>query len=372
MIQQKLYKSFFYSTFLLVSSLLVSCTEENVLEKALSSSNKEILKVVEDIDKHEVQILFTEVIEENGKTVFKDYSFQVNDSNYFYPASTVKFPVAILALEKLNKNSKVHRNTPFVIDSLRTTFTNEINKLFAVSDNLAYTRLFEYLGQDYIDSELEKRGIHARISHRFSVPEPYALETKSLYFYEKDSLVFSSKTTTNNSIRNLTLNKLIKGKGYLTGDSLVNKPMNFSLKNYFPLTSQHNLMKQLMFPELYPEERRFNLSKEDRAYVIHAMSNVPRYVGYDANEYYDSYVKFFLFGDSKQDIPKHIKIHNKVGYAYGYLTDCAFIVNEQTNKKYIITATIHVNKNQIYNDGVYEYEEIGIPFLAELGRQLTN
>ena len=29
------------------------------------------------------------------------------------------------------------------------------------------------------------------------------------------------------------------------------------------------------------------------------------------------------------------------------------------------------NKNQIYNDGVYEYDTVGIPFLAALGRKLV-
>ena len=60
-----------------------------------------------------------------------------------------------------------------------------------------------------------------------------------------------------------------------------------------------------------------------------------------------------------------------MGYAYGYLTDCAYIINRETNKEYIITATIHVNENGIFNDDNYEYETIGIPFLAELGRQLV-
>ena len=38
----------------------------------------------------------------------------------------------------------------------------------------------------------------------------------------------------------------------------------------------------------------------------------------------------------------------------------------------MLTATILVNKDGIFNDDNYEYDEIGIPFLAELGRQLYN
>jgi hypothetical protein len=36
----------------------------------------------------------------------------------------------------------------------------------------------------------------------------------------------------------------------------------------------------------------------------------------------------------------------------------------------MITATILVNEDGIYNDDQYEYETVGIPFLAELGREL--
>ena len=46
------------------------------------------------------------------------------------------------------------------------------------------------------------------------------------------------------------------------------------------------------------------------------MAMLPResdYPQYDPDQYYDSYVKFFMFGDSKAPIPKEIKIFNKVG-----------------------------------------------------------
>ena len=79
-----------------------------------------------------------------------------------------------------------------------------------------------------------------------------------------------------------------------------------------------------------------------------------------------------VFGDSKKDIPKHIKIYNKGSYAYGTLTYCTYIVNSKTNSEYFITATISVNPNEIFNDDTYEYESVGIPFLAELGVEHIN
>lgn len=103
------------------------------------------------------------------------------------------------------------------------------------------------------------------------------------------------------------------------------------------------------------------------------MSELPResdYPKYPEKDYPDGYVKFLLFGNSKERIPDHIRIFNKVGNAYGYLTDAAYIVDFKNGVEFLLAATIHINENQIFNDGVYEYNSIGYPFLANLGRTI--
>jgi hypothetical protein len=100
------------------------------------------------------------------------------------------------------------------------------------------------------------------------------------------------------------------------------------------------------------------------------MQLLPNEAGYDREEFYDSYGKFFMFGDSKENMPKNVTIYNKVGYAYGTLTDCAYIKDETNKVEFLITATILVNEDKIFNDNAYEYDEIGIPFLAALGQEL--
>src|SRR4030095_20898 len=53
---------------------------------------------------NKVQIIYTQIDRrKNGKPEFTDHYFNVTDSSYFYPASTVKLPVAILALQRLNE-----------------------------------------------------------------------------------------------------------------------------------------------------------------------------------------------------------------------------------------------------------------------------
>ncbi|MFD1161446.1 serine hydrolase [Hwangdonia seohaensis] len=361
---------------LIAITFFSSCKSESTdpIETVLASSNPKIKTIADAIGNHEVQILFTEVKREKDSVYFKDYSFQVDDNTYFYPASTVKLPIAILALEKIKDHTLIDRNTLFNVegDSTKTTVSNAIKKIFAVSDNAAYNRLFEYLGKDFINRKLKEKGINARISHRLSVDNSADLKTKPLIFYNQNEVIFKTDSVINQPINPLKLNKITKGKGYMANDSLVNNPMDFSLKNYLPVTALHQIMKRLMFPELYPHRQQFHLTPIDRSFLINTMKILPHEAGYTTDDYYESYVKFLVFGDSKKPLPKHIKIYNKVGNAYGYLTDCAYIVNEKTKKEYIITATIHVNKNQIFNDNNYEYDTVGFPFLAELGRQLIE
>ena len=61
------------------------------------------------------------------------------------------------------------------------------------------------------------------------------------------------------------------------------------------------------------------------------------------------YCKFLIFGDTKDKIDSSIKIYNKIGQAYGTLTDCAYIIDEKAGVEFMVTATLLVNKNKIFN-----------------------
>lgn len=364
-----------------VNSLLIllcfCCTKENPTQdpllKILDSQKIEIKRVIENIDEHELQIRYTEIIREADTIIFKDHDFNINDSIYFYPASSVKLPVAVLALEKLNADFVYSINTPFYVedDSSSTTFKKEINKIFGVSDNQAYNRLFEFLGKDHINNKLHEKGLKpSRISHRLSTDNAYDLQTKALIFHENDSTLSHTQPISNKAIVELQLENIQKGTGYYSGEELITEPFDFSQKNYLPLTTLHNTMKRIVFPSQFKYDEQFHLNDNDRDFLLNSMSSLPKASGYISDEYYDSFVKFLMFGDKKDPIPEHIRIYNKVGYAYGYLTDCAYIKDDDNDIDFLVTATIHVNKDGIFNDDVYEYEDIGIPFLAELGRQL--
>lgn len=347
---------------------------DNPIEEVLSSSDSRIKKVVDSLENYRLQILFTEVHRtEDNKVSFTDYSFQADDSTYFYPASTVKFPVSVLALEKLDRDSLMNRDTRFFVsgDTLETTFANEIYKIFTISDNVAFNRLFEYLGQDAINEGLNQKGIKASIFHRLSVDNSDDLTTKPLIYHLNDTTIASTDEIVNHPLEPLQMQGLILGKGYIADDSLIVHPKDFSRKNYLPLSSLHNVMKQLLFPESYPYEKQFHLSDADRNFLLETMKIGPGRPGYPSLNS-EGTNKLLVLGDIKGSMPETLDIYNKTGGAYGYLTDCAYIVDRKNNKEWIITATIYVNTNGIFNDDVYDYDSIGIPFLAELGRQLIR
>jgi hypothetical protein len=134
------------------------------------------------------------------------------------------------------------------------------------------------------------------------------------------------------------------------------------------------MLRAVIFPEAVPPANRFNLSDEDYRFVWHYMGIFPRecdYPKYDST-YYDGYVKFFLFGDSKAQQDGSVRVFNKVGEAYGTLTDVAYIVDFEHDVEFILAATILCNSDGIFNDDRYDYDRVGFPFLAKLGREVLQ
>ena len=52
------------------------------------------------------------------------------------------------------------------------------------------------------------------------------------------------------------------------------------------------------------------------------------------------------------------------------MTEVALIKKDDLS--IILTATINVNTNKIYNDNNYDYSSLGSPFFAELSREIIK
>ncbi len=378
---------------LLPVMFLASCTShKNVLTSHILKD--EFLKKIADDPEHEVQIIYTKVDHKNKKFVSSAYN--TYPQKYFYPASTVKLPVAVLALQKLNQLKKekveISRDDDMLTAALRpnqlpaftdtTTASKKpnigryIEKIFAVSDNDAYNRLYEFLGQDYINQSMLDIGAFTNsvINHRLEriglTPEDNRY-TNNIRFFRDKKVIYDKPEQYATREWKHQVKDAIKGIGYINAnDSLISDPFDFSGKNFYSLQDLEGTLQRIIFPEFFPTDQRFDLTEDDYGFLKKSMSALPREYPFYSNNpvYYDSYVKFFMFGDKKATIPEDIKIYNKVGTAYGYLIDCAYIENKAKGIGFFLTAVISVNRNKIYNDGRYEYEQIGLPFLARLGR----
>jgi len=346
-------------------------------------------------NKWNVQVIYTQVNRAaNGRANLKNYYFNRNGRRYFYPASTVKFPIALLALQKLNelKIPGLNRNTTMLTEAAysgQTAVYNDpntadgrpgiaqyIRKIFLVSDNDAYNRLYEFLGQEYINDELHKRGYgEAQILHRLEIflSEDENRHTNPVHFYDHYNKLIYSQPMQFNTKQYAKRDEFI-GNGYYSNGQLWNEPMNFSKKNRISLENLHNILLSVIFPDKFKASQRFNISEEDRKFVLKYMSQFPQESGfpYYDSSYQDAYTKLILYGKQKEPLPKHIRIFNKEGDAYGQLTDVAYIADFENKIEFLVSATIYCNTDEILNDDSYDYDKIGLPFMKELGKVLYN
>ena len=147
-------------------------------------------KIVANPNKYHLQIIYTQVDRNPDQLPsFTTHYYHFDPEKYFYPASTVKFPATVLALEKVNhyQSLGLKKESPLTVgvgfegqtavdgDSTsvngKASIDHYIKKILVVSDNDAYNRLYEFLGQDAFNQRMWDLGYpETRIRHRLSIP----------------------------------------------------------------------------------------------------------------------------------------------------------------------------------------------------------
>ena len=386
-------KSLFYCTLLLlvISNKLTAqwpAPFNSILSGIQDSVTK---KVLVNPKTYRYQLVYTKIDrDQNGIPHFTNYTLHADPENYFNPASMVKMPLAFLAIEKLyelnlpgvNKyttmqfDSNYQRQVAMYADSSaenkKPSIAHFIKRAFLISENDPYNRLYQFVGQGPTNQKLIAKGYTStKITRQFmGYTEDQNRHTNGIQFIDEKGLpILKLDPQYNKDSFQFGAPILIGDAHWNSKDEVVNAPFDFTRHNNISLVDMQKMLQSVIFPASVPKQNRFNMTEADRLFLLQYLSQYPsetNYPKYDSAHFYDSYVKFF-FQDSTHAMPKHIRVFNKVGWAYGFLTDVSYVLDTKNNIDYMLSATVYVNSDGVVNDSKYDEETVGFPFLNKVG-----
>ena len=364
---------------------------ENALLEIMHQHPSQFDSILAHKDQYRLQIVYSR-IERDEKNQPHITTWSMDTDRYFYYcASMIKLLEIPLAMEKINKIKKSLGVTIYdsmVVSGDMCGDVNEVNyqkranfstpaqmikEMLLVSNNHAFNPLYDFLGQAYFNKRAHELGFtSAVICNRFAACDTFQNRTtSSVDFYDRGTgkLKYVSPAAVNADQPEVKHMNTIVGKGFMNGDK-IDPPKNFNHNNYISLWDLHRLLVHLTLPKLQPKKQQLKLTTEDYAFIHKYMgmylreSVLPRY---DSVDNHDDKFKFFMTAaDTSGKAPKGIRIFNKVGEAYGFVTDCSYFVDTVNKVEFFLSCSMYVNKDGILNDGVYEYESIAMPFFRNL------
>lgn len=342
------------------------------------------------------QIIYTQINrDKNGQPHFTNYSLNADPALYYNPASMVKMPLAFLSLEKIKElhipgldkytpmqfDSNYVRQVAMIVDSSaenkKPSIAHFIKRAFLISENDPYNRMYQFMGQGPINQQLAAKGYaHSSITRQFmGYTEEQNRHTNGIRFVDAAGNKLYEQDPAYNTDSFYFGPPVLIGKAHWNNkDSLINAPFDFTKHNNLALEDFQKMLQAVIFPASVPAKSRFNISEADRLFLLQYLSQYPsetNFPKYDTKEFYDSYVKFF-FQDSTLRMPNNIRVFNKVGWAYGFLTDVSYVLDTKNNIDYMLSATVYVNSDGVVNDSKYDETTVGLPFLRNIGKAFYN
>jgi hypothetical protein len=348
--------------------------------------------VVNKSDVYDVQVIYTQIKREKNKINFIDYYYNVDSNKYFYPSTAVFLPVAALTLEKINELSKnndidkhrfvrindavtreimIYQDT--ATESNYVSFAHFINRMFVSGDKRSYNFCYDFMNQRHLNERMHSLGYNSSwLLHKFDNKPPVASRHSNIVtFFRTDvqsyyidiiylkrhtiTIPFSSVYVKANEYNPddyySNREKIFLGKGFVRSDSVVDSAADFTHRNKFTIEDMHGFLKSLIFPEIYTN--KLNLSEDDYAFLYKQMSVNNKELNYILND--------------RLDDPS-IKIFNNSGKGAGFMVDNAYVIDTKNGVDFFLTVVIKCNRADIYGEKYYEYDNIGLPFMKNIGR----
>jgi hypothetical protein len=339
---------------------------------------------------HEIALLYTRIDRDAVRTpAFTHHALGYVRRRWYGTASLVKLPAALLTLERLEQHglgidarialAAAPRTGEWPQgERLEQDVQRTLRRIFTVSDNAEYNRLYEFLGPDAIAARLTELGYtDARLISRLGSPDPVAnRRVGAAHLLAPDGRVVARWPERLTLVeRRFPFVSAHKGKGWWNGNAVIPGPHDFAHVNFVPLEDLHHMLLALLFPNAMAPSARWRIGTELRSAALREMARFPRESVepvYPESDYPDGYVKFFIFGNRGDRAPPGLRCYGKSGQAYGYLNDVEYVVDREAGVEFLLSATIHVNADGVFNDDRYEYDAVGFPFLYALGQAVLE
>jgi hypothetical protein len=341
-------------------------------------------------DRFELQIIYTQIDRDAGnRPHLNTFRFHVDPAQYFYPASLVKLPSAVLALEKINTLGikGLTCRTPMKVDNTldclspcgwcadTSSVESAVKYMLIASDNGSYNRVWEFLTRDYANRRLAECGFgDIRLLHRFGGCAPSQNRVNNpVRFLDMNGNPLYFQPRTLSQIPDVNpLAPVFMGSFSFYNGNLIPRPFRADYLNYAPLETVHRLLIAVMFPAAMSDGSTFRLSPSDYRLLRTWMCLAPREAFIPAyvpdSGYPDNFKKYLLFGDSSRSCTASLREFNVVGRAYGFLSDVAYFADFDAKAEFFLSAVIFANEDDIVNDDQYEYDAIALPFFSALGK----
>jgi hypothetical protein len=144
--------------------------------------------------------------------------------------------------------------------------------------------------------------------------------------------------------------------------------------NFIQLRHLHQMLVGIMMPEIMPSHLVFRMNGSDfrllRKYLslLPSESNDPAIT---SRKLAPTYMKYLLYGGGRVQPNPNIRIFNKVGMSWGFLTDVAYIVDFEYNIEFFVSVSMYCPPSQPGLED-YPYLKVGMPFLQALGEVLLQ
>eukprot|EP00741_Cyanophora_paradoxa_P004901 tig00000849_g4756.t1 len=351
--------------------------------------------VLERPGEFKVQVLYSEVV--NNQLVRHPY--RVDDSLYFYPASAIKTCGAIAAAQKL---ARLRRETgkSLTLDTrmllfpvatragaptaeergraAETTLAREVHKMSIVSDNEAYNRLYGFVGHQQINEAMWAAGLAStRLLHRLSESRPAEehlwSQAAELYPPEGGPVSVPAYRTAlrgapgGGPLTNEALQETRVGRAVVERGALRDGPFDFTAKNRMTVGDMQDMLVKLARPDIQLSTPGFDLPEAERLALLEAMRLYPSQWPPGGWAYPDDYCKLLLPGLCRVLPKARWRVYSKIGRAYGYTIENAYVTDAEGTRAFFVTAVIYTNANGVLNDDKYEYREVADPFMAAVG-----